>query len=46
MYDLESDPKEMNNIYGNEKYKDIQEALELRLFELRHEYQDTIGIMN
>ena len=34
-YDLEKDPKELNNLYGNKKYNDIISHLKVRLKEMR-----------
>ena len=39
LYDLEKDPNEMNNIYGNPEYSEIQKQLEIRLSELQREYE-------
>jgi len=39
MFDLQEDPDELNNIYGAADYADIQAGLEVRLTELREEYQ-------
>ena len=41
MYDLETDPMEMNNIYGNPDYADVQERLHNKLEELRAYYGDS-----
>jgi len=41
MYDLQEDPSEMNNIYGQEKYADVQKDLHHRLEKLRVKYQDS-----
>lgn len=38
LYDLEKDPAEMNNIYGNPEYKAIQEDLHRELKRLREYY--------
>lgn len=35
MYDLEKDSQEMNNVYNNLDYKDVQVSLHKRLEELR-----------
>jgi len=40
LYDLESDPDEMNNLYGNPKYEDLTRQLRSRLEELRRETND------
>ncbi|WP_430817229.1 sulfatase family protein [Carboxylicivirga sp. RSCT41] len=41
MYDLETDPNEMNNIYGHASYADVQTDLHQRLEQLRVKYQDS-----
>jgi arylsulfatase A-like enzyme len=41
MYDLEKDPNEMNNIYDNPEYADVQKMLHERLTELRAYYGDS-----
>lgn len=41
MYDLQSDPMELNNIYNNPDYTTIQGELHNRLEQLRLEYQDS-----
>ena len=41
MYDLEKDPNEMNNVYGDPEYADVQEQLHSRLEELRDHYGDS-----
>ena len=41
LYDLEKDPSEMNNLYGNQNYKSVQDRLHLRLSELREQYGDS-----
>ena len=40
LYDLEKDPSEMNNIFGNLDYAEIQKKMEVRLTELQKEYDD------
>ena len=40
MYDLEKDPKEMDNIYGQSEYKKVQEMLHQKLEALRIQYKD------
>lgn len=42
MYDLENDPKEMNNIYGDAKHKETQEMLLKELTALRTQYKDDV----
>ncbi|MCK5442291.1 MAG: sulfatase [Maribacter sp.] len=41
MYDLEKDPQEMNNIYGNPEYVGIQDMMHGRLTEMRKKYGDS-----
>jgi arylsulfatase A-like enzyme len=41
MYDLETDPEEMHNIYGHPEYREIQNILYEQLQDLRKQYQDT-----
>jgi len=41
LYDLEKDPWEMNNVYGQAEYADIQETLHAKLKELRQQYGDS-----
>ncbi len=41
MYDLESDPAEMKNLYNNPDYAEVQKNLHKRLTELRSEYGDS-----
>jgi len=40
LYDLENDPQEMKNIYGDPDYADVQADLHKQLEELRVKYQD------
>ncbi len=40
LYDLKSDPKELNNLYGVSKYNAIQEDLHRQLTDLRDKYGD------
>ena len=40
-YDLLKDPQEINNVYGNPKYKVIAENLKLELLRLKAEYDDS-----
>jgi arylsulfatase A-like enzyme len=42
MYDLEADPDELNNVYGEPTYADIQAELEERLYALREQYGDSL----
>ncbi|RNC88325.1 MAG: DUF4976 domain-containing protein [Winogradskyella sp.] len=46
LYDLDNDPNEMNNVYGNHDYKAVQEKLHKRLEELRIQYQDNSDSLN
>ena len=41
MYDLETDPSEMKNIYGDPNYSDVQKQLHAKLDELREYYGDS-----
>jgi arylsulfatase A-like enzyme len=41
MYDLQSDPNEMKNVYGDPAYKDVQAGLHKKLDELRVKYGDS-----
>lgn len=41
LYDLEKDPNEMNNIYGQKKYESITEDLKKQLMQLCIENKDT-----
>lgn len=41
MYDLETDPQEMNNIYDDPEYTEVREMLHKRLEELREYYGDS-----
>ena len=40
-YDLEEDPSEMNNIYNDPNYAEVQKELHLRLKGLRTKYGDS-----
>ena len=40
LYDLKKDPNEMNNIYGQKKYKKITDKLNLKMDQLINEYDD------
>ncbi len=42
LYDLQEDPREMKNVYGDPAYTDIQTHLHQRLRELQDQYQDPI----
>ena len=41
LFDLENDPNEMNNLFGQSNYDEIEEKLKVRLVELQEEYQDS-----
>lgn len=41
MYDLQNDPHEMSNIYGQQQYADTQEKLHKQLLRLQKDYKDT-----
>ena len=42
LYDLEKDPKEMNNIYGQEGTEKITKELKKQLWKLQKQYDDPI----
>jgi arylsulfatase A-like enzyme len=42
LYDLEKDPKEMNNVYDDPAYAEVREQLHQRLKELQAQYKDPI----
>tara|TARA_R110002049_G_scaffold27321_3_gene94446 strand:- start:96500 stop:98086 length:1587 start_codon:yes stop_codon:yes gene_type:complete len=41
LYDLQEDPNETNNVYGDPKYAEVTERLKSRLLELKKQYGDT-----
>lgn len=41
LYDLEKDPQELNNLYGNSAYKEVQSKLHKKLEQLRINYKDS-----
>ncbi|TLX75784.1 sulfatase [Labilibacter sediminis] len=41
MYDTQNDPQELNNIYGDEAYTEVQKDLHERLEKLRIQYKDS-----
>jgi arylsulfatase A-like enzyme len=41
LYDLRTDPKEMNNVYGNPKYAGVTKQLKTELLRLKEELGDT-----
>lgn len=46
MYDLQNDPKEMNNLYGKKEYADLENDLKARLLQLRKEYKESDNILS
>lgn len=46
MYDLQQDPQELNNIYDDPNYSEIQNELHQRLLELRIKYRDNSDSLN
>ncbi|MEX0988200.1 MAG: sulfatase [Bacteroidales bacterium] len=46
MYDLKTDPMEMNNIYSDPVYADIRETLHIKLEKLRNHYGDSDELNN
>ena len=41
LYDLKTDPSEMNNLYDNPKYADVQKEMHKKLIEIRKKYGDS-----
>lgn len=41
LYDINNDPQEMNNLYGNPKYTKLTKKLKKELLKLKKEYKDT-----
>src|SRR5690606_25640657 len=41
LYDLEKDPKEMNNVYQSAVYADVAQQMHRKLKQLQEQYQDT-----
>ena len=41
LYDLEKDPDELNNVFNQAAYKEVQDSLEKQLLELRTQYHDS-----
>ena len=41
MYDLETDPHEMQNVYNDPSYASVRDDLHIRLDELREKYGET-----
>jgi arylsulfatase A-like enzyme len=44
LYDLNSDPNEMNNLYANPKYKKLIKQLKKKLKALQVEYKDDMSL--
>ena len=44
LYDLDSDPYEMNNLYNDSKYKNLIKALKKKLKVLQIQYQDDMSL--
>ena len=42
LYDLQNDPRELHNLYGNPAYRKVQQQMHSRLRELQHHYDDPI----
>lgn len=42
LYDIETDPAELNNLYNNPNYKEIQEELHRELIRLQKQYEDPV----
>ncbi|HNC39527.1 MAG TPA: DUF4976 domain-containing protein, partial [Chitinophagaceae bacterium] len=40
LYDMKTDKQEMNNLYGNKKYKRIQSRMKRELLKLTAQYDD------
>ncbi|MBD8490785.1 sulfatase [Echinicola sp. CAU 1574] len=41
LFDLQKDPSEMNNIYGEEQYAEVQKEMKTKLLEAIKKYEDT-----
>ncbi len=41
LYDLDKDPSEMNNVYGDSDYTEIQKNMHVRLQDIRQKYGDS-----
>jgi len=46
LYDLENDPQELNNVYDDPSYADVQTKMHERLEELRKQYNDASDSLN
>ena len=42
LFDLQSDPQELHNLYGQEGYETVTEDLKSRLLELQEQYDDPV----
>lgn len=45
LYDLENDPAELHNLYGQPEYDELADSLKVELAGLRVKYGDTEGSM-
>ena len=46
LYDLQTDPKELNNVYDNPDYAEVQTQMHDKLEEIRIQYQDASDSLN
>ena len=46
LYDLQKDPNELNNVYGNHEYKNVQDSLSNELNVQMKKYNDSVSGMN
>jgi len=46
LYDLKEDPEELNNIYGNPDYEEVQAEMHKQLEKLRIQYKDASDSLN
>ena len=46
LYDLQTDPKELNNVYDDPNYAEVQTKMHSKLDELRIQYQDASDSLN
>ena len=44
LYDLQSDPNELNNLIGNDKYSDIVSNLKYELYNLKKNYGNNLSL--
>ena len=44
LYDLHSDPNELNNLIGNDKYSDIVSNLKYELYNLKKNYGNNLSL--